>query len=69
MRLRTLPRQRVKLYAAMEAMATWNTTMGTTRMTLFQNFTRYSGERISPVTYWLIVTLSGMNFKFTVLDT
>ena len=34
------PRQRVKLYAATEAMATWNTTMGTTSMTLFQNFSR-----------------------------
>ena len=44
-------------------------TMGTTRKMLFHSFSRYSGDFISPVTYWDKVTLSGMNFRFTVLDT
>ena len=43
--------------------------MGTTSRMLFQNFSRYSGDLIRPVTYWESVTLSGMNFRFTVSDT
>ena len=43
--------------------------MGTVRITLFQNFIRYSGERTRPVIYWLKVTLSGMNFRFTCSET
>ena len=42
--------------------------MGTTRITEFQNFSRYSGLLISVVIYWEKLTLSGMNFRFTCLE-
>ena len=36
-----------------------------TRITEFQNFSRYSGLFKSTVVYWLKDTISGINFKFT----
>ena len=39
--------------------------LGATRITEFQNFSRYSGLFKSTVVYWLKDTISGINFKFT----
>ena len=44
-------------------------TMGTTSRMLFHSLSRYSGDLMRPVTYWLSVTRSGMNLRFTFLDT
>ncbi len=61
--------QRVKAYAATQAVAVCRRTMGTARITEFQILERFSGDRIGPAAYCPSVTLSGMNFRLTAFET
>ena len=62
------PSALAKPYEARQAINIWNTVIGTTSITEFQNLSRYDGLFSSTVKYWLKLTISGISLILTFFD-